>query len=81
MLQEEGLAFGMGLCKVRNISSRTGIVETGVSKNCFFAVNGLHGLSEECTEDGPCVVIFSFGIPSADLNSELQKEFHVVNAG
>ena len=50
-----------------------------MSKSCFFIVQGLHGLSEEVTEDGLRVFTFRFGIPSVDLESELQKEFHVMH--
>ena len=40
MLQEEGLAFSVGLRKVGTINFRTGVVDAGVGKRCFFVVKG-----------------------------------------
>ena len=66
----------MGLGKVCDISTRTGVVNAGMSKSCFFIMQCIHGLSEEVTEDGPRVFNFRFDMPSVDLESELRKELH-----
>ena len=81
MKKKESLAFSVGLRKAGNISSRTSVVDTGMSESCFFIVQGLHGLSEEGAKDGPGVVFFRFGVLSANLQGELRQKLHVMNAG
>ena len=79
--KKESLAFSVGLRKAGNISSRTSVVDTGMSESCFFIVQGLHGLSEEGTKVGPGVFFFRFGVPSADLQGGLWEKLHMLNAG
>ena len=78
MLKEECLIIAD--CKVGYSSSRTGVVDAGVSKCSLFVVQGLHGVGEECAEVGPGVLDFRHCIPSADLQGELGEQLYVVDA-
>ena len=65
VIKKEGLAVGVGVGKIGDICSRTGIVDAGVNKCLFLVVQGLHGVDEQCTEVGPDVLTNRLPVPSA----------------
>ena len=71
VLKQECLAAGVGVGKIGHISSRTGMVDTGVSKCCFLVVQGLHSVGKERAEVRPGVLVARHCIPSVDLQGEL----------
>ena len=80
MVEQEGLAVGVGVDKIGFIGSRTGIVDAGVSKCSFLVVQDLHDVSEDRAEVRPGVLVVRLCIPSANLQSELREQLYVVNA-
>ena len=79
VFKEEGLAFSVGLGKVGYISSRTRVVDAGVSKCRYLVVQGLHSVGEERAELRPGVLNGRLFVPSANLQGELWEQLHMVN--
>ena len=79
LFEEKVLAFYVGLSKIGHFGGGGGFVDTDRGKNCYFIVQGLHGLSEEIAEDRSSVFNSQLGIPSSNLEGELGREFHMIN--
>ena len=67
VFKKEDLAVSVGMCMVRYIGARTGIVDAVLSKCSFLVVQGLHGVGEERAEVGPGVLTNGICVPSANL--------------
>ena len=81
MFKEEVLAFRVGLGKAGYISSRTKVVDAGVSKCSLFIVQGLHSVGKERAKVWPGVFDGRLFVPRVNLQGELWEQLHVVNAG
>ena len=80
VFKTEGLAFSVGLGKIGYIGSGTRIVDAGVSKSSFLAVQDLHGIGEKRAEVRPGVLTNGLFIPSANLQGKLWEQLHEVIA-